>query len=91
MPYIDELHRGFVARGNIRTVGDLTYVLQQVVSDYLTTKGLSYQSLAEVLGALEGLKFDVYRRLLAPYEQVKQEQNGEVWPLALRAKANGTV
>jgi len=91
MPYIDKLHRGFVARGNIRTVGDLTYALQQVVSDYLTTKGLSYQSLAEVLGALEGLKFDVYRRLLAPYEQTKQEQNGEVWPLKLRARANGTV
>lgn len=63
--------------------GELTYLLQQEIVKYLTNMGLSYQTLAEVLGSMEGLRADFVDRVLLPYERAKRLQNGDVWPDAL--------
>jgi hypothetical protein len=39
----------------------------------------SYQSINDVLGALEGAKLEFYRRIAAPYEDTKIQENGDVY------------
>ncbi len=92
MPYIKEQDQerldGPDPRTNgARSAGELTYKLQQELKRYLNDKGLSYQVLAECLGALEGAKLDLTERVVKPYEARKLEDNGDVWPRHLVGKA----
>jgi hypothetical protein len=96
MPYIIPARKSVLdtssSPGSIcQGAGELTYVLQQAVSDYITAHGVSYKTFVEVLGSLEGLKIDVSHRLINPYEDNKRTENGDVWPTLTRAKSNGTV
>lgn len=59
--------------------GELNYVLTQVIRQYLHFNGSSYQSINDVVGALEGAKLEFYRRVAAPYEDTKIIQNGDVY------------
>jgi hypothetical protein len=60
------------------TAGELNYKLTSVINDYLGD-GLSYAKLNEVIGALECAKLELYRRLAAPYEDTKIQENGDVY------------
>jgi hypothetical protein len=40
--------------------------------------GENYQHFNDVLGALEGAKLELYRRRIAPYEDTKIVENGDV-------------
>jgi len=40
---------------------------------------LRYQNINDLLGALEGAKLELYRRVAAPYEDEKVESNGDVY------------
>jgi len=42
-------------------------------------KGLSYSNVNEIIGALECIKLELYRRVAAPYEDLKIEENGDVY------------
>ena len=64
---------------NIETAGEMNYVITMLVRDYIKRKGLCYQTLNDAVGALEGCKFELYRRVLAPYEDQKIEENGDVY------------
>lgn len=80
MPYLTPEDRERVLRaGRTNTVGELTYGIQQIVALFMRDRGLSYQTCAEVLGALEGVKADFVRRVLNPYEELKQRDNGDCW------------
>jgi hypothetical protein len=61
----------------------LTYLLQQSLLTYLEHKDLRYQTIAEVLGAIEGVKLDFIERVVKPYEEQKRKDNGDVWPNSL--------
>ena len=61
------------------TVGQLTWTVQQALERYIDTQGLSYSTLAECLGALAGAEHDLVRRVLTPYEERKQRENGDAW------------
>lgn len=60
------------------TAGELTYILYITATHYLATKGNKYQTHAEVLGALDATSKEYYRRKVAPYEDKKIEENGDV-------------
>ena len=49
--------------------------------DYLTCihEPYSFQDLNELIGALECAKQELYRRVVAPYEEDKIEENGDVY------------
>ena len=89
MPYIDKTRRRHLdGRASYlespqptspQSVGELTYKLSMQLHHYLGDKGLSYQALAECLGALEGCKADFERRVLAPYEDEAIQRNGDIW------------
>lgn len=85
MPYIKQEDRdkwcnddiGEVA-GNCECAGDLNYIFTKIAHEYLNRKGLRYQNINDVIGALEGAKLELYRCVAAPYEDQKIEQNGYV-------------
>lgn len=62
------------------TPGELNFALTKLVITYVEGKGLSYQAINDVLGALEGAKLEFYRRVAVPYENEKIRANGDVYP-----------
>ena len=83
MPYITKQDRSSV---NVdykyrmpETAGELNYVITTVCLDFLTVKGERYATMNDVIGALECCKLEMYRRLVAPYEDIKIEENGDVY------------
>jgi hypothetical protein len=62
-----------------RGPGDLNYLLTTTLVDYITDNGLSYGTINDVLGALEGAKQEFYRRVAVPYEDSKRTVNGDVY------------
>ena len=80
MPYISQENRAYLARGILpRKPGELNYRISRFCNDYIESFGMSYQVLNEVIGVLECAKLELYRRLLAPYEDIKREINGDVY------------
>ena len=68
----------------ILNAGELNYVLTKIVHHYLnkakkdSNYEANYQAMNDVMGALEGCKLELYRRRIAPYEDLKIEENGDV-------------
>lgn len=87
MPYIDRKKREaisgpyspYINMTHIETAGDMQYAFALIVSHYLRASAASYQRYNDVLGALAGAQQEVYRRLVAPYEDAKKESNGDVY------------
>lgn len=86
MPYIEGTVRyqleNWIEDGNWpnpSNVGELNYVLSCVCDEYIRSIGKKYQTFNDVIGALEACKLELYRRLVAPYEDVKLKENGDVY------------
>jgi len=85
MPYVDndarsDLKDKLVYAGRpIQNAGELNYFITKIIDEYLSIKGKNYQNLNEVIGVLECAKLELYRRIVAPYEDVKIQQNGDVY------------
>ena len=81
-PYIEDMRRyDFkTARDRAEAPGELTYLLFTECLKYLHREGVreSFAHYAEVLGALEATKLELYRRHVAPYEDKKLKENGDV-------------
>jgi len=61
------------------TVGDLNYLLTKVCHAFLDKQiHRNYQSYNDVIGALECCKLEFYRHVVAPYEEEKIKENGDV-------------
>jgi hypothetical protein len=62
--------------------GELNYVITKQCVDYLRSKPggkPNYATFNEVIGALECAKLELYRRMIAPYEDEKCKANGDVY------------
>ena len=84
MPYIKEDKRRNFKYGlqnlSPKNAGELNFVLTEICNRFLKDGGqISYQALNDVLGALEGAKQELYRRVVSPYEDAKRDENGEVY------------
>lgn len=82
MPYIHQHAREFVdlqiPPGLIfETAGEVNYAFTKILKEYLGPEP-GYQKFNEVIGILECCKLEVYRRMVAPYEDTKIVQNGDV-------------
>lgn len=65
---------------HVDCAGDLNYAFTELAIAYLKRKGLNYQHINDVVGALDGAKAEFQRRVVAPYEDEKIGQNGDVYP-----------
>lgn len=61
------------------TPGELNFQISACVREYIKRKGLSYEAINDTLGAMEGAKMEFYRRIAAPYEDTKIDQNGDIY------------
>jgi len=61
--------------------GDLNYLITNLIDIYMARKGLNYTHLNDVVGALESAKAEFQRRVVAPYEDSKIKENGDVYNL----------
>ena len=83
MPYIKSEQRTELAPHSSKmatAAGELNYQFTMLAIAYFSNNGSNYQAINDVLGALEGAKLEFYRRIAAPYEETKIEQNGDVYP-----------
>jgi hypothetical protein len=82
MPYIKgQRRRSEIAFGDspAKNAGELNYLITLLLLDYLKEKELSYQTLNDIVGALEGAKLEFVRRVVNPYEDQKIKENGDVY------------
>lgn len=78
MPYIEQKRRDAIELGGEPdSAGELNYVITRIVHDY-ANRHKGYQGFNDVMGALEGVKLEMYRRRIAPYEDTKIKENGDV-------------
>lgn len=84
MPYVDEEARDrlkyyFSGDGVPETPGELNYLITMVIKDYIWANELNYQTINDILGALDGASKEFYRRVAVPYEESKISLNGDVY------------
>jgi hypothetical protein len=58
---------------NVSFNGDINYILCKLVR---RTVKPSYANFKNVAGELECCKLELYRKLVAPYEEIKEAENG---------------
>jgi hypothetical protein len=92
MPYIKEDRRAALWGESTsdydftrRNAGELNYWITEIVQEYLLAHGLNYQHINDCIGALEGVKLELYRRLVVPYEDLKIKENTDVYNKRLLA------
>ena len=80
MPYIVNSAREQLDDGGLpNSAGELNYMSSSLIDEYLHEYGKNYTNINEVIGVLECAKLELYRRVAAPYEDEKIEQNGDVY------------
>lgn len=86
MPYIKK-DRRFALNPVVMAAsgsGELNYQFTEIIKRYLmkqySEKGsLTYQTINDIVGALEGAKLEFYRRVVVSYEDQKIIENGDVY------------
>lgn len=79
MPYVTRVVRFELENRYPETCGELNYKITKELVRFIETRGLSYQTINDILGALEGAKAEFYRRVVVPYESQKAHDNGDVY------------
>lgn len=79
VPLIDRICLHDLKIEKIQSKGQLAYLIAQVIDTYTADHGKSYSTFNDILGALEGTKLEFYRRVVAPYENGKLAENGDVF------------
>jgi hypothetical protein len=78
---VREAHLALTIEGAVP--GNLNYLLTKIILEYLNFESVAqpnYTDYNEVIGVLECMKQEIYRRLIAPYEDAKLLTNGDVFP-----------
>jgi hypothetical protein len=70
---------GMAAAGPAKADGVLNYAYTRLMQKTLLAHDMTYASLERAIGVLECAKLEMYRRMVAPYENVKANQNGDVF------------
>jgi len=87
MPYIERIYRPVIDKyvdhlgGFLKSEGDLNYAITTLLNKWIMDEGLCYKNLNSAIGVLECVKQELYRRVAAPYEDIKKEENGDVYQI----------
>jgi len=87
MPYIDKKARvkfdhilSILLNVKIDSVGELNYLLTSIIKIFVAKQEkVSYALYNSIIGVLESAKLEYYRRVVALYEEIKKEDNGDVY------------
>jgi hypothetical protein len=91
MPYIKPHTRAELKKITYdpQNAGELNYELTSICDEYIRSNGVCYQTFNDIIGALEGAKLEIYRRLVEGYEDQKIKENGDVYHPDTVRKCNG--
>ena len=85
MPYIKKDRREdfenalkYIKDVKINEAGEFNYLVSMLCKIYATSKNFNYQVINDIVGALEGAKFEYIRRNVNDYENKKIEENGDI-------------
>lgn len=85
MPYIDQNSRKKfndiledIKFEGVETAGELNYLISKICLIYIERHGKRYQYLNDIMGALTGVQLELYRRVTAPYEDLKIAESGDI-------------
>lgn len=89
MPYITAPRRTDLVEDHVQPAnsGELNYAVSKLIDDYVGEHGLNYSVINDIMGALGGAAEEFYRRVAAPYEDIKRNTNGEVFVNSTRLLA----
>lgn len=60
--------------------GDMNYVVSSIIANLIEKwQGPRYAQINDLIGVLECIKLELYRRVASPYEDIKAEENGDVY------------
>ena len=80
MPYIGKERSELIMQGDWpNNAGELNYCFTRAIIHYMKSRGVSYQTMNDVVGALENAKNEFQRRIVHPYEDSKIAKNGDVY------------
>lgn len=93
MPYIKEARREqilikkpfptgwqkLIVIEEIQTAGELNYAITELLKSVFKNSDQNYQAINDIIGAIEGAKVEFQRRIVAPYEDTKIKENGDVY------------
>ena len=81
MPYITQDRRKLIDNGlKPETTGELNYAITKLIDQFIVDAGgVRYAHINEIIGVLECAKLEAYRRIAAPYEDVKLLESGDVY------------
>jgi len=78
MHYINKEEQYKVSLGKLSSCGHLNFAFSELIDKYIEQNDLCYQTFNDVVGALDCCKMEIYRRLIAKYEDKKILENGDV-------------
>lgn len=83
MPYlkperIAEIQGGQVPMEQL-TPGDLNFLITSLVMAYAGSHDHSYETLNQIVGAMDCAKLEFVRRVVYPYETTRAHENGDVY------------
>lgn len=73
----DEINKHALSSGIDKLPGIVNYAIVRIIGGTLRLD--SYASINSAIGILECAKLELYRRIAAPYEDKKAEENGDVF------------
>jgi len=86
MPYIKTNDRDrldyvtdAISNVGIKSAGELNYLITRLCIAYTEDNPIGYQSINDIVGALESAKAEFYRRYAVSYEEKKIKENGDVY------------
>ena len=65
----------------LKNPGEVNYVISSILNGYIEKKGISYSTFNEIMGILECIKQEIYRRQISPYEDKKINENGDIFTI----------
>ena len=84
MPYIKQEDRKRIEpqvnllSTNLYTKGHMNYAITKLLHNYIEKMGLRYDTLNDAIGIIECVKQELYRRVIADYENLKIKENGDI-------------
>ncbi len=83
MPYINHADRNRLDCAIVNQIipnneGELNYAISTIILNYIKTHGLRYHNIARVTGVLKNVSDEFNRRIVAPYEDAKIKENGDL-------------
>jgi hypothetical protein len=91
MPYIKEKDRAKILNKIkslsmvIENEGELNYAFSKLIDLLVQKSGEKYHVYNKIMGVLECVKLELYRRLIAKYEDKKISENGDIYRAGTKA------